>query len=93
MNQGIIFLEVIVKYAVVFNVNVNFSVYNHFQQSCVIIAWCSGHWDFEALGVFNRRSYISALFELCPDILCDSLDCSYIFISLPAVAAVKDIAF
>ena len=42
---------------------------------------------------FSIDEHIAAVFELYPDILCDFLDCSYVFIGLPAVTAVKDIAF
>ena len=37
--------------------------------------------------------YVAAVFVLFPDILCDSLDCSNVFVGLPAVAAVKDVTF
>ena len=51
------------------------------------------HGDLEALGVFDRRAYVAAVFELCPDILCDSLDRSNVFLGLPDVTAVKDVTF
>ena len=92
MNQRIRFLEVLIKYAVTFYVDVNIYAY-FFLKSCVIIARCSGCGDLEALGNFNRRAYISVVFKLCPDILCDSLDCSNIFVCLHAVTAVKDVTF
>ena len=89
MDQGVHFLKVLIEYPVTFDVDINLSVENHLKQSCIIVFRCSRHRDLKALGVFDWRSYVAAVFVLCPDIICDSLDCSNVFVGLPAVAAVK----
>ena len=93
MDQRICFLKVLIEYPVTFDIDVDFSVHNHLNQNCVIVIRCSRHSDLKALGVFGQRSNIAAVFVLCPDILCNSLYCSNLFVGLPAVAAVKDVTF
>ena len=85
--------QVFIDYAVTFYIDVNFSVQNHFEQSCVIVIRCSTHGYLKALGVFDQRLYVAAVFVLSPEILCDSLDCSNVFVGLPAVTAVKNVSF
>ena len=51
MDQILHFLQVLIEYAVTFDVGVNLSVQNHFEYSCVIVIRCSRHGDIEALGV------------------------------------------
>ena len=89
MDQRVRFLKVLIEYPVMFYVDINLYVHNHLEQGCVIVIRCSRHGDFKALEVFDRRSYVAAVFVLCPNILCDSLDFSNVFVGLPAVTAVK----
>ena len=93
MDQGLRFLKVLIEYPVTFDVDIDLSAENHLKQSCIIVFRCSRHRDIKALGVFDRRSYVAAVFILCPDILCDYLNCSNVFVGLPAVTAVKDVTF
>ena len=93
MDQRVRFLKVLIKYTVTFYIDVNLSVQNHLEQSCVIVIRCSRHRDLKALGVFDLRSYVASVFVLCPDIICNYLDCSNVFVGLPDVAVVKDITF
>ena len=91
MYQRVRFLKVLIEYPVTFDVDIDLLVQNHLNQNCIIVIRYSRHSDLKALGVFDRRSYIAAVFVLCPDILCDSLDCSYVFVGLLSVASVKDV--
>ena len=93
MDQRVRFLKVLIEYPVTFDVDINLSVENHLKQSCIIVFSCSRHRDLKALRVFDRQSYVAAVFVLFPNILCNSLGCSNVFFGLPDFTAVKDVTF
>ena len=93
MDQRVRFLKFLIEYPVTFDVDIYLLVENHLNQLCVIVIRCSRHSDLKALEFFDRQSYVVAVFLFCPDILCDYLDCSNVFVGLLAVAEVKDATF